>query len=47
MIGDKAALCPLEHINRQSKAPRRTVLWLSDFTYVATLVRVRLRCLHH
>jgi hypothetical protein len=34
-IGDKAAPCP--HVNRQFKAPRPNVLWLSDFTYVATL----------
>jgi putative transposase len=30
-ISDKAAPCP-----RQFKAPRPNVLWLSDFTYVAT-----------
>ena len=33
---DKAAPCPLDHVNRQFKAPRPNVLWLSDFTYVAT-----------
>ena len=27
---------PLDHVNRQFKAPRPNVLWLSDFTYVAT-----------
>ena len=33
-ISDKAAPCPLDHVNRQFKAPRPNVLWLSDFTYV-------------
>jgi putative transposase len=31
-ISDKAALCPLDHVNRQFCAS----LWLADFTYVAT-----------
>ncbi|SDF84466.1 Integrase core domain-containing protein [Bradyrhizobium brasilense] len=35
-ISDEAAPCPLDHVNRQFKAPRPNVLWLSDFTYVAT-----------
>ena len=35
-ISDKAAPCPLDHVNRQFKAPRPNALWLSDFTYVAT-----------
>ena len=35
-ISDKAAPCPLDHVNRQFNAPRPNVLWLSDFTYVAT-----------
>ena len=35
-ISDKAAPCPLDHVNRQFQAPRPNVLWLSDFTYVAT-----------
>ena len=35
-IRDKAAPCPLDHVNRQFTAPRPNVLWLSDFTYVAT-----------
>jgi putative transposase len=35
-ISDKAAPCPLDHVNRQFKAPRPNVLWLSDFTYVTT-----------
>ena len=33
---DKAAPCPLDHVNRQFKAPRPNVLWVSDFTSVAT-----------
>ena len=35
-IGDKAMPCPLDHVHRQFKAARPNVLWLSDFTYVAT-----------
>jgi transposase InsO family protein len=35
-ISDKAAPCPLDHVNRKFKAPRPNVLWVSDFTYVAT-----------
>ena len=35
-IGDKAAPCPLDHVNRQFHAPEPNRLWLSDFTYVAT-----------
>ena len=35
-VSDKAAPCPLDHVNRQFKVPRPNVLWLSDFTYVAT-----------
>ncbi|GGJ42287.1 hypothetical protein GCM10011320_57400 [Neoroseomonas lacus] len=35
-ISDKTAPCPLDHVNRQFKAPRPNVLWVSDFTYVAT-----------
>jgi transposase InsO family protein len=35
-ISDKAAPCPLDHVNRQFKALRPNALWLSDFTYVAT-----------
>ena len=33
---DKAAPCPLDRVNRQFKAPAPNVLWVSDFTYVAT-----------
>jgi transposase InsO family protein len=35
-ISDNAAPCPLDHVNRQFKAPRPNALWVSDFTYVAT-----------
>src|SRR5690606_38565469 len=35
-ISDKAAPCPLDHVNRQFKAPAPNRLWVSDFTYVAT-----------
>ena len=35
-ISDKATPCPLDHVNRQFKAPRPNVLWVSDFTYVST-----------
>ena len=35
-ISDNAAPCPLDHVNRQFIAPCPNVLWVSDFTYVAT-----------
>ena len=35
-IGNAAAPCPLDHVNRQFKAPRPNALWVSDFTDVAT-----------
>ena len=35
--GDKAAPCPLDRVNRQSRAPAPNMLWVPDFTYVATL----------
>ncbi len=35
-ISDKAAPCPLDHVNRQFQAPAPNALWVSDFTYVAT-----------
>jgi putative transposase len=35
-INDKAAPCPLDRVNRDFKAPRPNVLWVADFTYVAT-----------
>ena len=36
IIRGKAALCPLDHVNRQFHAPAPNMLWVSDFTYVAT-----------
>ena len=38
-IADKAVPCPADKVNRQFRAPRPNVLWLSDFTYVATWQR--------
>jgi transposase InsO family protein len=35
-ISDKAAPCPLDHVNRQFHAPRPNALWVSGFVYVAT-----------
>jgi transposase InsO family protein len=35
-VPDKAAPCPLDHVNRQFSAARPNVLWVSDFTYVST-----------
>jgi transposase InsO family protein len=35
-IADKAAPCPLDHVNRQFRVERPNVLWVSDFTYVPT-----------
>jgi len=35
-ISDKAAPCPLDHVNRQFNAAHPNALWVSDFTYVAT-----------
>jgi transposase InsO family protein len=35
-ISDKAAQCPLNHVNRQFKALRPIVPWVSDFTSIAT-----------
>ena len=35
-VPDPAAACPLDHVNRQFRAPRPNALWVSDFTYVAT-----------
>ena len=37
-VADTSAPCPLDHVNRQFKVPRPNVLWVSDFTYVATWV---------
>jgi transposase InsO family protein len=35
-VSDKAAPCPFDRVNRHFKAPAPNMLWLSDFTYVAT-----------
>jgi len=35
-VSNPAVVCPLDRVNRQFHAPRPNVLWLSDFTYVAT-----------
>lgn len=35
-ISNKAAPCPLDHVNRQFRALAPNRLWVSDFTYVAT-----------
>src|ERR687893_405781 len=35
-IADKAAPCPADKVNRRFRAPAPNVLWVSDFTYVAT-----------
>lgn len=35
-VPDKALPCPLDRVNRQFHAPAPNVLWVSDFTYVAT-----------
>ncbi len=35
-VSDKAAPCPLDRVNRHFFAPAPNMLWLSDFTYVAT-----------
>ena len=34
-VQDKAAPCPLDHVNRVFHAPAPNMLWLSDFTYGA------------
>jgi transposase InsO family protein len=35
-IADKDTPCPADKVNRQFRAPQPNVLWVSDFTYVAT-----------
>ena len=35
-IPDKKASCPLNKVNRQFRVPAPNMLWVSDFTYVAT-----------
>jgi putative transposase len=33
---ERSTPCPLDRVNRQFRAPAPNVLWVSDFTYVAT-----------
>jgi putative transposase len=35
-ISDRSVPCPRDHVNRQFRAPAPNMLWVSDFTYVAT-----------
>jgi putative transposase len=35
-LQDKGAPCPMDRVNREFKASAPNVLWVSDFTYVAT-----------
>ena len=35
-VSDKSTPCPLDHVNRNFRAPRPNLLWVSDFTYVST-----------
>jgi transposase InsO family protein len=35
-VQDRAAPCPLDHVNRVFHAPAPNRLWVSDFTYVST-----------
>lgn len=35
-FSDKSAPCPLDQVNREFHAPAPNMLWVSDFTYVAT-----------
>jgi len=35
-IPDKAMPCPGNRVNRRFRAPQPNLLWLADFTYVAT-----------
>ena len=35
-ISDRSAPCPLDRVNRQFRAAAPNMLWVSDFTYVAT-----------
>jgi transposase InsO family protein len=35
-IPDKKLPCPLDKVNRQFRVPAPNMLWVSDFTYVAT-----------
>jgi putative transposase len=46
-VQNKAAPCPLDHVNRVFHAPARNRLWRSDFTSVRHLVGLRLGELRH
>lgn len=35
-VPDKTQVCPLDKVNRQFRVPAPDMLWVSDFTYVAT-----------
>ncbi len=35
-IPDKSAPCPMDRVNRKFRVPAPNMLWVSDFTYVAT-----------
>ena len=35
-VPDKKMPCPLDRVNRQFRVPAPNMLWVSDFTYVAT-----------
>lgn len=35
-VPDKKLPCPLDKVNRQFRVPAPNMLWVSDFTYVAT-----------
>ena len=35
-VSDHSVPCPADRVNRQVQAPRPNLLWVSDFTYVAT-----------
>ena len=35
-VSDKKLPCPLDKVNRQFRVPAPNMLWVSDFTYVAT-----------
>lgn len=39
MVPDKAAVCPLDKVNRKFKSSRPNALWVSDFTYVSAWQR--------
>jgi putative transposase len=36
-ISERSAPCPRDHVNWQFRAPAPDMLWVSGFTYVATL----------